>query len=272
MRHFILTDEDGLLEADALKTDARDNENVPSRTYSQRTEEAKEPKTVIMVTAMDSKGNVRVIAAPEGTEWHGGWTASGGERTPTLVVVSAEAATALGVDIGTTMGAGKCDDTNFQWSGVAEVLPQTLQQTVQEGGKKAEPQGPMEETWQMQGGRGRVRKGTGTAGKGTGKGGRGMWTCYPFQRGACERENCLFEHVLVEPVAADKQWAELTRERLWMRRAVEKTARRHAAWPKKPTPARAAEEKVLAARQKERVRVLACTMRLSRETEGSWTN
>ena len=141
------------------------------------------------------------------------------------------------------------------------MLPQTMQQTVQEGGKKgtpkAEPQVPMEETWQMQGGRGRGRKGKGKEGKGKGKGGRGMGTCYSFQRGACERENCLFEHVLVEPVAADKQWAELTRERLWMRRAVEKTARRHAAWPKKPTPARAAEEKVLAARQKERVRVLA---------------
>ena len=104
------------------------------------------------------KGKVREMEAPEGTRWQGGWTESGGMRTPTLVVTDESLALKLGMQVGATVGIGKCKEAGLRWMSVEEkVLTTAAGRQKGTPPRKEDEHAVGQEKWQTATGRGRGR-------------------------------------------------------------------------------------------------------------------
>jgi len=276
IRHFDLGNVDELGCADSGDEEASDD-----RTFAELVAKSQAEKTVagavVTVTARNMKGERRQVPAPKGTQWLGGWSApsNGAEPTPMLTVLSEETAAALKVKVGTTMGVGACTEKGWTWLAVSEA-PSGQKGKGKRGTATQTQQVHLDltslEEWQTQGGgragRGRGRgKGSdagngrggsdGSRGRGGGRSSQSAGICHAFRRGECNRgTDCRFEHFQPETPGGEMHWATLSKERLHLKRSVEKTEQRQLKWPKNPTAARAKVEGEARARQRERVRVL----------------
>ena len=270
LRHFVLSE----AERGGEETqDEQEEVRAVAKTFDQLTESAQAPprNSVITVTAVDLKGKVREMEAPEGTRWQGGWTESGGMRTPTLVVTDESLALKLGMQVGATVGIGKCKEAGLRWMSVEEKVL-----TTAAGRQKETPPGKEDEhavgqdKWQTATGRGRGR-GKGAGGEEKGKGGRKgakgavpqfrspqfRSLCRAFSRGECKLgAECKFEHFRPELPGGAMHHATLAEERKWLRRATEKAGKRQAQWLTKPPAGQPKDAKELQEVQAGRQRML----------------